>query len=139
MFNFFKKKKEPKNLKEVLKQFKILEDNLKEISSEIEKLKQEQSFSIQKIGLLRFNPFPGMGGNQSFSLALLNSYDDGVVITSLYTREGNRIYSKTIKQGRSPFPLSSEEIKAIEMAKNYGQKTNNNNRSATRGGGTGSY
>ena len=121
MFNFFKKKKEPENLKEILSQFRDLRENFERISKELENLKKENKFYIQKVGIIRFNPFKEVGGNQSFSIALLDGNDDGVVITSLYSREGNRIFGKPIKNGKSEYLLSEEEKKAIEQAK-YGGK-----------------
>ncbi|MGB9680719.1 MAG: DUF4446 family protein, partial [Minisyncoccia bacterium] len=72
--------------------------------------------SIQKIGLIRFNPFADTGGNQSFALALLNNFNNGVVISSLHGREGTRIYAKPVIAGKSKYNLSTEEIKAIEKA-----------------------
>ncbi|HUV81333.1 MAG TPA: DUF4446 family protein [Patescibacteria group bacterium] len=126
MFHFFEKEKqEPKELKEVLKQFKSLKKNFSELSSEFENLKKEHRFSIQKIGIIRFNPFSEVGGDQSFSVALLDAKDDGLVITSFYTREGNRVYGKPIKSGKSQYALSQEEIKAIEAAKYYERPKNN--------------
>ena len=74
--------------------------------------------SIHKVGIIRFNPFKDVGGNQSFAIALLNGNDDGIVISSLYTREGTRIYSKDVQNGISKkFPLTEEEKKAIKMTK----------------------
>jgi hypothetical protein len=76
--------------------------------------------SVQKIGFVRFNPFGDVGGDQSFSVALLDFKDNGVVVTSLFGREGTRVYSKPIKDGASPNHLAEEEKKAIEEAiKNY--------------------
>ena len=141
MFNFFKKqKKEPKDLKEILKEFKILEDSFNKLSLEFENLKKEQRFSVQKIGVVRFNPFSEVGGDQSFSIALLDGNDDGLVITSFYTREGNRVYGKPIKNGKSQYAFSKEEIKAIEMAREnrYDKKSKNNNQTSS-GGGSGTY
>jgi hypothetical protein len=118
MLNFFKKKeKEPKNLKEVLKQFNDLQDNFEKLSFEFEELKKEHNFSIQKVGIIRFNPFSDVGGDQSFSIALLDGNDNGLVITSFYTRDGNRVYGKPIKRGISKYALSKEEVKAINQAK----------------------
>ncbi len=118
MFKFFKKeKKEPKNLKEVLDYLKKLEENFEKKSKEIENLKKKGKFSIQKVGIIRFNPFSEVGGDQSFSLALLDANDDGIVITSLYTREGNRVYGKPIQKGASEYSLSAEEKEAINKAK----------------------
>jgi len=116
MFNLFKKKKEPENLSEIISQFKDLERNFERISEELESFKKENKFSIQKVGLVRFNPFKEIGGDQSFSIALLDGNNDGAVITSLYTREGNRIYGKPIKAGLSEYLLSEEEKRAIELA-----------------------
>lgn len=118
MFNFFRKtKKEPENLKEILPQFQDLKKNFERISQELESLKKENKFNVQKIGIVRFNPFSEVGGDQSFSIALLDGNDDGVVITSLYSREGNRVYGKPIQNGKSQYPLSEEEKQAIEKAK----------------------
>jgi hypothetical protein len=117
MFNFFKKsKKEPKDLKGVLSKFENLEKNLEQISEELEKLKKENKFNIQKVGILRFNPFKDVGGDQSLSVALLDGNDDGIILTSLYTREGNRVYGKPIKGGKAEYSLSEEEKEAIKRA-----------------------
>ncbi len=120
MFNFFKKKKEPKNLKEILDQFENLKKEVKIISGELENLKKKSQFFIQKKGVIRYNPFSEVGSNQSFSVALLDRNNDGVVITSLFTREGNRVYAKPIKNSTSEYTLSDEEKEAIEKA--IGQK-----------------
>jgi hypothetical protein len=117
MFNFFKRKKEPKNFKEILSRFNDLEKDFKKLSQELKNLKRQNKFSIQKIGTVRFNPFSEVGGNQSFSVALLDGNNNGTVITSLYTREGNRVYAKPIKNSKSQYSLSKEEKKSIEKAK----------------------
>lgn len=116
MFNFFKKKKKPKNLKEILSRFEDLKGEVKIISDELENLKKEAKFSIQKTGIVRYNPFSDVGGDQSFSIALLDGNNDGIVFTSLYTKEGNRAYGKPIKNGISEYSLSNEEKRAIEKA-----------------------
>jgi hypothetical protein len=119
IFELFKKEEEidPKNLEEALCQFKNLKRDFKKISKELNELKKENKFSIQKIGVVRFNPFKNLGGNQSFSVALLDGNDDGVVITSFYNRNENRIFGKPVKKGRSSHTLSDEEKRAIETAK----------------------
>jgi hypothetical protein len=126
MFNFFKKKKEPENLKEALKEFNQLKKEFDKILKEFEILKEKEKFNIQKVGIVRFNPFKDTGGNQSFSVALLDGKDDGVVITSLYTREGNRVFAKPIKNGNSEFLLLEEEKEAINLAKNERKNTKPN-------------
>lgn len=118
MFNFLKKKKsEPKNLKELLGQFKELEKSFADVLKEVENLKRQSQFHIQKAGIVRFNPFSEVGGDQSFSVAILDATDSGIVITSLYTRDGNRVYGKPIKNGDSEYTLSAEEKQAIAKAK----------------------
>jgi hypothetical protein len=116
---FFKKeKKEPKDLKEVLADFSKLEERFDKVLEEMKKLEDRQKFSVQKLGIVRFNPFSEVGSDQSFSMALLNEKNDGVVITSLYTRQENRVYGKPIKDSQSEYSLSEEEKNAIEKAKN---------------------
>jgi len=98
-------------LKEVLKQFEELKKEVKEIS-------RISSFSVQRVGIIRYNPFSEVGSDQSFSVALLDRDNNGVVISSLYSRDGNRVYGKPVKNGKSEYSLSGEEKKAIEKAVN---------------------
>ena len=116
MFKFFKQKKEPESIDEVLSRFQELKKDFERISQELESLKREGKLSIQKVGVVRFNPFSEVGSDQSFSIALLDGNDSGVVITSLYSREGNRTYGKPVKNGQSEYLLSAEEREAIEKA-----------------------
>ena len=71
---------------------------------------------LQKVGLLRFNAFKDVGGDQSFALALLDYQNNGAVILSLFGREGIRVYAKAIKNGKSEYNLAEEEEKAIREA-----------------------
>ncbi len=137
---FFKKsKKEPKDLKGLLGQFKILNKDLERIDQELEDLKKKHSFSVQKIGIVRYNPFSQVGGDQSFSLAFLDEDNDGVIITSYYTREGNRVYGKPIKGGKSDYSLSEEEKQAIIKAQNGKERKGKLNNEAADSGGSGSH
>lgn len=122
MFNFFKRKKRIENLKEILVEIETLKKELEKTLKEIEILKKENVSYIQKVGIVRFNPFKEVGGNQSFSVAILDGKDNGVVITSLYTREGNRIFGKPVKNGKSEYLLLDEEKQAIHLAK-HGRET----------------
>ncbi len=72
--------------------------------------------SIQRVGLVRFNPFEDTGGNQSFALALIDAKGDGFVISSLHSRTGTRVYAKSISDGRSDGALSDEEREALRSA-----------------------
>jgi hypothetical protein len=119
MFNLFKKsKKDPQNLKEAVDYLKELDRNFEKLSQEMKNLKEESNFAVQKVGIVRFNPFSGVGSDQSFSLALLDKKDNGLVITGLFSREGNRVYAKPIRNSQSEYLLSQEEKNAIERAKN---------------------
>jgi len=78
----------------------------------------EGKVHIQKIGLLRFNPFKDTGGDQSFILALTDGHNTGVVISGLYSRSGTRWYAKQIIKGKGvEHELSEEEQKAVQQAK----------------------
>ena len=72
--------------------------------------------SLQRIGIVRFNPFEDTGGNQSFALALLDANGDGIVVSSLHSRGGTRVYAKAVVGGRSEAALSDEETQAVREA-----------------------
>jgi hypothetical protein len=85
-----------------------------EISNKIHKLASE---SIHKVDIIRFNPFKDIGGDQSFAIALLNGKNSGLVMSSLHTREGTRIYAKPVAKGVSEkYTLTEEEKQAISAA-----------------------
>lgn len=92
--------------------------NLRELAKILEELVENNKFNIQKTGIVRFNPFADTGGNMSFSIALLDGYDNGIVISSLHSREGTRIYAKPIESGGSKHNLTEEEREAIVQADN---------------------
>jgi hypothetical protein len=79
-------------------------------------LKDKVAFAVQKVGLVRFNPFNDGGGNFSFSLTLLDEHNTGIIITSMYGREQNRIYTKKIDQGKCENKLTEEEEQAVQKA-----------------------
>ncbi len=72
--------------------------------------------SVQRVGLVRYNPFEDTGGNQSFALALLDADENGVVLTSLHSRQATRVYLRTIVAGRCEAALSAEEAEALRQA-----------------------
>lgn len=79
-------------------------------------LEAVQRKAVQRVGLVRFNPFEDTGGNQSFALALLDINGDGVVVSSLHARALTRVYGKAIKGGKSEAALSDEESQALSEA-----------------------
>jgi hypothetical protein len=72
--------------------------------------------SIQRVGLVRFNPFEDTGGNQSFAIALTDVAGNGLVVSSLHSRTGTRLYAKAVAAGRSDGALSAEETEALRIA-----------------------
>lgn len=103
----------------ILSQEKKNSDLAKKIKEAFERIKDLEDLSqktFQKIGVVRFNPFGDIGGNQSFVIALLDKNNNGIVISSMFANEGNRVYAKSIKKGNSEHALSEEEVEAIKMA-----------------------
>ena len=88
-------------------------DALNRLHHELQGLAQR---SIQKVGVVRFNPFADTGGDQSFAVALLDAEGNGVVLSSLHGRADTRIFAKPVQGGRSKHALSDEEQDAIRKA-----------------------
>ncbi len=72
--------------------------------------------AISRIGLARFDAFDDTGGGQSFALALIDEEGDGVVLTTLHSRQSTRVYVKDIRGGVADAPLSVEEEHALRKA-----------------------
>ncbi|OGG05032.1 hypothetical protein A2Z33_07155 [Candidatus Gottesmanbacteria bacterium RBG_16_52_11] len=93
-------------------------NSLSELEKRLEKIRSDSTLHIQKAGVVRFNPFSDTGGSQSFTLALLDALDNGIVMTSLYARTGNRWYIKHVHGGKGvELELSKEEKVAIQKAR----------------------
>jgi uncharacterized protein DUF4446 len=88
-------------------------DALNKLHHELEHLSQR---TIQKVAVIRYNPFSDTGGDQSFAIALLDSLGNGVVVSSLHSRTDTRVFAKPVQSGRSKFQLSDEEQDAIRKA-----------------------
>jgi hypothetical protein len=103
-------------LTNLLMEVKTSKKDIANLVDQCDRIEKEERFHIQKIGLLRFNPFKDTGGDQSFILALVDSYDTGVIITALYSRTGTRWYTKRVVKGKGmEHELSDEEKKALKM------------------------
>ena len=95
----------------------VLEGKIKKLEEAHSALSDMNLKNVCRVGFVRFNPFDDAGSNQSFSLALLDRNNDGVVVTSLHGRSGTRIYSKPVKNRiQENFELSKEEKDAIDFA-----------------------
>jgi hypothetical protein len=107
-----------------------LEDLMNEIVSSVSKLEEKSeshaeiietlSGRISKHGhgvkIMRYNPFKDVGGNQSFAVAIVNEHGDGVVLSSLYSRERMSVFAKPIIQGVSDIELTTEEKTVVAEA-----------------------
>ena len=108
-------------LEKLLSEVDFSKKELVEIGRRYDKIEYNSLGYVSKLGLLRFNPFNDTGGDQSFILAMLNSRNDGILLSSLHGRTGTRWYSKKIKGGKSlEYELSNEEKTAIKNAKPIG-------------------
>ena len=87
-----------------------------QLLADIRRLDEQIAFCVQKVAMVRYNPFDDMGGKLSFVLALLDQNNTGVVINGIHSREHCYVYSKAVVGGKSDYELSEEEIAAIEEA-----------------------
>lgn len=117
------------NLEELLtetgKEINDLTMELNAFKKKTDSIETKLAFAIQKVGFVRYNAFAEMGSDLSFSFALLDNFENGLVVTSIYGRDHASVYGKPIKGGKSVYPLSVEEIQAIDRAKigQVGEKT----------------
>jgi len=105
-------------LEKLLKDFDKQAEQTEKLIKIAEELEKESLYNIQKVGLVRYNPFAETGGDQSFCLSLLDGKNSGLVISSLHSRDTTRIYAKPVKKGKAAgYDLSAEEKQAIKRAK----------------------
>lgn len=93
-----------------------LDESNKDTRAELVKLRRVQRYSYQKMGIVRYNAFNDLSGNLSYAVCLLNQRNDGMVINSVYSREGSYSYIKTVKGGIADVPLSPAEQRAMDQA-----------------------
>lgn len=113
-----------KKAKDLEDTIEILENNITKLKlakdkteAELELINQKLRKSIRGLETIRFNPFPDQGSNQSFAISFLNEDDDGVVISSLYSRDRMSVFAKPIKRGASLHELTEEEQAVLNKAK----------------------
>lgn len=108
-----------------------IEEDLKNYVTKVEAISEENELMreyvknlnvnmkdcIQKIGIVRYSAFSDVGSDLSFTLALLDENDNGVVLNGIYSSDSSNIYAKPVIKGTSKYTLSDEEKKAIEKAK----------------------
>ena len=91
-------------------------NNIDEMKAYYTQLDNNIDSCIQKIGLVRYNAFKDVGSDLSFTIALLDRNDNGVILNGLYGSESSNIFAKPIKGGVSKYQLSEEEKEALEIA-----------------------
>lgn len=98
---------------------KVLKNFKGEASAYLEKVEKRLGRSIQGVGMIRFNPFKGNGegGNQSFASSLITEKGDGLIISSLYSRDHVSIFAKPVKNYTSEFELTEEEKESLSRAR----------------------
>lgn len=112
-------KKDLKSLLEkILKDVDVNQQTIEVLSQTQTEIIKAMAFNIQKVGLVRFNPFNETGGNQSFVLVLLDNHASGIVLNCLHSRASTRIYAKEVKKGKlaAGGQLSKEESQALKLA-----------------------
>jgi len=116
---FIKKEKDPEKLKdlgEAIKYIKVLEKKINVLKKRIEVNEKIAQNNFSKFSILRFNSFNDMGGDQSFTLALLDKENNGFILTSLFYKDGTRVFTKPIKNGISEYQLLEEEETTLKQA-----------------------
>ena len=90
----------------------------KEALEKYEKVKEEMKGCVNKIAIMRYKAFEDIGSDLSFSIAILDSYNDGVILTGIYSRQDSTTYAKPVDKGISRYELSEEESYVLKEAIN---------------------
>lgn len=83
----------------------------------LQELRKEGLGFIQSVDTMRYNPYGDVGGDESFSLLLLDGKKNGVILTSLHSRSNTRIYVKPVREGKPQLELSQEEKQLLARMK----------------------
>ncbi len=103
---------------------KEIENSFLDADDRLKRLERESGASIKKVGTIRYDAFDENNGNLSFAAALLDESDNGFVINGVNSRGNTTTYLKSIREGKSVYALSDEEMQAIYIAKeDYESKT----------------
>lgn len=95
---------------------KFLKTSLEKNKKDIQTLYRKFEGAFQKVGIVKYDAFNQMGGQLSFSLALLDENDNGFILNSVHSAEGCYSYTKEIKNGLCDISLGDEEKKALDIA-----------------------
>lgn len=119
-YNKFMKGRDAASLEDdvhgAFEEMKLLKTTVDRNKKDIRILYKNMESTFQKLGIVKYDAFNQMGGQLSFSLALLDENNEGFVINSVHSSEGCYSYTKEIKNGTSSISLSAEEEKALQIA-----------------------
>ena len=122
-YRIFMRGKDAVSLEKAFTQKFLEVDRLMEINkiqaNEINRIKDILSRTTNKIGIVKYDAFPDVGGRLSFALAMLDESDSGFVLNAIHGREGCYTYIKEIVKGESYIVLGQEEKEALRQAVNY--------------------
>lgn len=102
--------------KELLEEVSEMRKKEKEFFDRLTKFHEESLVHIQKVAISRYNPYGDTGGDQSFSIVMMDEKLNGFVLTSLHSRAGTRVYIKIVKKGQTDLDLSEEETHVLKEA-----------------------
>ncbi len=91
--------------------------HLARVEQRVEAAENRLAMAVQKVGLVRFDAEPELGGKVSFALALLDQNDNGFILTSVYRLEDSRIFLREVRSGATQHELLPEERQALSMAR----------------------
>lgn len=94
-----------------------LRDSLETLSVDMRDHEVRIDGCLSRVGVVRFDAYQDLGGRQSTAIGLLNAKDDGLVITTMVSRDFARTYIKVIKGGVSDVRLAPEEEEALQQAR----------------------
>ena len=95
---------------------KAVADENAKLWEENKAIKELLSNALTKVAIVRFRSFEDMGSDLSYAVAMLDSHNNGVVLSSIFAREDSRSYAKPIVNGTSTYTMTSEEEDALRQA-----------------------
>lgn len=102
-----------------INQSNIIDERQVKVINDIKDIKAQLRFCVQKIGVVRYNPFSDVGGELCYAVAILDENNDGFVLNSVYSRDGCYTYAKPIEAGKcEKYKLSDEEVESVRKAIN---------------------
>lgn len=103
-----------KKFEEVVLVTSQFDKKILDIGKRLDLIEEDSLKHIQKVNLVRYNPYEDTGGDQSFTACFLDKNGTGFVITSLHTRSGTRVFAKPVVKGKgTKYQLSKEEQEVV--------------------------